>query len=131
MKPEGMRKNQEAITDGQQTECASTLDNIPEGIDRSGGKWENEQEVIDTLWERMEWFLLTVMPKKYEELPSTILTILLARDFEKGDGSWYEPNLTHHKVGGKCERFLADFDPYLLSIPKRIHRICCLYPTFW
>ena len=101
MKPEGMRKYQGAIIDGQQTECASTLDSIPEGIDGSEGKWENEQKVIDSLWEKMEWFLLKVMPKKYEELPSTNLTNLLAREFEKGDGSWYEPNMEQHKEGGE------------------------------
>jgi hypothetical protein len=76
MRPEGMRKYQGAIVDGQQTEWSSTLDSIPEGIDKQEGKWENEQEVIDRLWERMEWFFLKVMPKKYEELPSTILTNL-------------------------------------------------------
>ena len=66
----------EKDTDGQQTEWSSTLDSIPEGIDKPEGKWENEQEVIDRLWERMEWFFLKVMQKKYEELPSTILTNL-------------------------------------------------------
>ena len=101
MKPEGMRKYRGAIIDGQQTEWVSTLDIIPEGIDRPEGKWENEQEVIDSLWERMEWFLLKVMPKNYEELPGTILKNLLARDFEKGDGSWYEPNMAQHEEGGK------------------------------
>ena len=79
----------------------STLDITPEGIDRPDGKWENEQEVIDSLWERMEWFLLEVMPRNCEELPGTILTSLLAREFEKGDGSWYEPNMAQHEEGGK------------------------------
>jgi hypothetical protein len=32
----------------------STSDIIPEGIDIPQGKWENEQDVIDILWERME-----------------------------------------------------------------------------
>ena len=34
-------------------------------------------------------------------LPGTILTNLLAREFEKGDGSWYEPNMAQHEEGGK------------------------------
>ena len=34
-------------------------------------------------------------------LPGTILTNLLAREFEKGDGSWYEPNMAQHEEGGE------------------------------
>ncbi len=49
----------------------------------------------------MEWFFLKVIPKEYEELPGTILTNLLVREFEKGDGSWYESNMTQYKEGGK------------------------------
>ncbi len=45
--------------------------------------------------------MLKVIPKKYEELTSTIPTNLLTREFEKGDGSWYEPNMSQHKEGGK------------------------------
>ncbi len=69
----------------------------PDGIDRSEGKWENAQEVTDTLWERIRWFSLEVMTKEYEELRGTILTNLLAREFETGDGSWYEPNMALHE----------------------------------
>jgi hypothetical protein len=39
-----------------------------DGIDRSEGKWGNAQEVMDTLWEWIRWFLLEVMTKEYEEL---------------------------------------------------------------
>jgi hypothetical protein len=42
-----------------------------------------------------------IIPKQYEELPGTILTNLLAKEFEKGDGSWYEPNMAQHEEGGK------------------------------
>ncbi len=57
--------------------------------------------MIESLWQRLEWFLLKVIPKEYEELPGTILTNLLAREFEKGDSSWYEPNMAQHEEGGK------------------------------
>jgi hypothetical protein len=77
IKQEGLRKYQGAVVDGKQTEWSSTLDILPEGIDTPQGKWENEQDVVDSLWERMEWFLLKVMPREYEELPGTILTNLL------------------------------------------------------
>ena len=99
-KPEIVRQHQAARINGQHTAWPSILDITPEGIDRPEGKWGNEQEVIDSLWERMEWSLLKVMPKEYEELPGTILTNLLAREFE-GDGSWYEPNMAQHEEGGK------------------------------
>ena len=99
LKPEGLRKYQGAVIDGKQTEWSSTLDSIPEGIDIP--KWENEQDVIDNLWKRMEWFLLKVMPTEYEELPGTILTNLLAREFEERDGTWCEPNMAQHADGGK------------------------------
>jgi hypothetical protein len=72
-----------------------------QGIDIPEGKWENEQDVIDRLWERMEWFLLKVMPREYEELPDTILTILLGGEFEERDGTWYEPNMAQDAEGGK------------------------------
>ena len=100
-RPEGLRKYQGAVIDGQQTEWPSTLDVTPEGIDIPEGKWDNEQEVIDSLWERMEWFLLKVMPREYEELPGTILKNLLARKFEERDGTWDEPNMAQHAQGGK------------------------------
>jgi hypothetical protein len=51
----------------------------------------------------MVWFLLKVMKKEYEELPGTILTNLLVREFEEGDGSWYEPNMAQHEERGKWE----------------------------
>ena len=49
----------------------------------------------------MEWFLLKVMSGEYEELPGTILTNILAREFEERDGTWNEPNMTQHTEGGK------------------------------
>ena len=55
-------------------------DSQVEGTDIPEGKWENEQEVIDSLWERMEWFLLKVMQR---------------------DGTWDEPNMAQHAQGGK------------------------------
>ncbi len=54
-------------------------DSQVEGIDILEGKWENEQEVIDSLWERMEWFLLKVTPREFEELPGTILKSISKR----------------------------------------------------
>jgi hypothetical protein len=90
VKPEGTRKYEGAIVGGRQTEWPSTLDIRPEGIEIPERKRENEQEVIDSLWERMEWFLLKVMPREYDGLPSTILTNLSAREFEERDGTWYE-----------------------------------------
>ena len=53
--------------------------------------------MMDTLWARIRWFLLEVMTKEYEELRGTILTNLLVREFETGDRSWYEPNMTQHE----------------------------------
>jgi hypothetical protein len=100
IKPEGLRKYQGVVIDGQQTEWSSTLDITPEGIEIPQGKWENEKEVIDILWERIEWFLLKVMSREYEELPGTILTNLIGREFEERDGTWYEPNMTQNVEGG-------------------------------
>jgi hypothetical protein len=48
----------------------------------------------------MEWFMLKVMPKEYEELPGTILTNILARGFEQRDGTWYEPYMAQQPEGG-------------------------------
>jgi hypothetical protein len=75
----------------------STSDICPDGIDRSEGKWGNAQEVMDTLWERIRWFLLEVMTTEYEELRGTILPNLLDREFETGDRSWYDPKLTQYE----------------------------------
>jgi hypothetical protein len=100
-KPEGSRKYQGAILDGKQKEWPSTLDSIPENVAEPKGLWKNEEEVIESLWERMEWFLLRVMPQEYEELPGTILCNILARGFEqRGDGTWDEPNMAQNTEGG-------------------------------
>jgi len=45
--------------------------------------------------------VFTESTRDYEELPGTILTNLLAREFEERDGSWYEPNMAQHADGGK------------------------------
>ena len=47
------------MIDGQQTQWSSTLDIIPEGVDKPEGEWDKKQHVIDSIWERMEWFLLS------------------------------------------------------------------------
>ena len=100
-KPEGLRKYQGAILDGKQKEWPSTLDSIPENVAKPEGRWESVQEVVENLWERMEWFLLRVMPEEYEELPGTILCNILARGFEqRGDGPWDEPNMAQQPEGG-------------------------------
>jgi len=73
----------------------------PKGIENPEGKWENEEQVKESLWERMERFMLRVIPREYEELPGTILKNILGRDFEKRDGTWDEPNMAQHIEGGK------------------------------
>ena len=45
--------------------------------------------------------MLKVMPREYEELPGTILTNILAREFEERDGTWNEPNMAQDTEGGK------------------------------
>ncbi len=45
--------------------------------------------------------VFTESTRDYEELPGTILTNSLAREFEERNGSWYEPNMAQHADGGK------------------------------
>jgi hypothetical protein len=89
------------VSRGKLKEWTSTLDNIPDNVAEPKGRWENAGEVIESLWERMEWFLLRVIPEKYEELPGTILCNILARGFEqRGDGAWDEPDMAQQPEGG-------------------------------
>ena len=127
-KPEGLRKHQGATLDGEQREWPSTLDITPEGIENPEGKWEDKKQVIESLWERMEFFMLKVMKREYEVLPGTILRNILAREFEEKDGTWDKPNMAQHIEGGrwgmgdiiKERREKADITP--IEVLMKLHK---------
>jgi len=76
----------------------------------------------------MEWFMLRVMKREYEELPGTILKNILAREFEERDGTWEEPNMAQHIEGGKWglgeiikeRRDKADITP--IEVLMKLHK---------
>ena len=75
------------------TTWESTLSILPVGVENPNGLWSNEREVIDSIYERMEYFLCVVHEGK---LPTSILANLLAREYE----DYYEgtfANLEWHR----------------------------------
>ena len=76
----GIRKTYEG--GNEDTTWESTLSVLPVGVDNPNGMWSNEREVIDSLYERMEYFLCVTHKGK---LPTSILANLLAREYEDYD----------------------------------------------
>ena len=76
----GIRKTYEG--GNEDTTWESTLSVLPVGVDNPNGLWSNEREVIDSLYERMEYFLCVTHKGK---LPTSILANLLAREYEDYD----------------------------------------------
>ena len=76
------------------TTWESTLSILPVGVENPNGLWRNEREVIDSLYERMEYFLCVIHKGK---LPTSILANLLAREYE----DYYEGTFANPRMAQK------------------------------
>jgi hypothetical protein len=76
----------------KETTRESTLSILPVGVENPKGLWSNEREVIDSLYERMEYFVCAIHKG---ELPTSILANLSGREFEYYDkGTFANPRMT-------------------------------------
>ena len=53
---------------------------IPQGKELPQGCWDTEENLMSSLWSRMEYYLTNVVEEK---LPSTVMADILARDIPK------------------------------------------------
>jgi hypothetical protein len=72
--------------------------NLSVGVEKPNGLWSNEREVINNLFERMEYFLFVIHKGN---LPTSIFSNLLVREYEDYDeGTSTNPRMTQ-KPGEK------------------------------
>ena len=80
------------------TTWQSTLSILPVEVENPNGLWSDKREVINSLYERMEYFLCVIHKGK---LPTSILANLLARGYEDYDkGTFTNPRMAQ-KPGEK------------------------------